>query len=90
MAGFNDFGDQVAAQVDAPVTLTPAKTDKLAHLESKAMLLQNRRVFLNKYIDEILKTTIKYQFTTNYPTNDDLRDAGLIGMDANDEGVWKQ
>ena len=89
VAGFNDFGDQVAAQVDAPVTLTPAKTDKLAHLESKAMLLQNRRVFLNKYIDGILKTAIKYQTVTNYPTNDDLRDAMLIGLDANDAGIWK-
>jgi hypothetical protein len=88
VAGFMDFGDQVAAQVDAPVTCLPQITDKLAHLESKAILLQNRRVFLNKFIDGILKTTIRYQFITNYPTADDLRDAALIGMDANDSGVW--
>ena len=65
-----------------------AGTDKLAHLESKVLLLQNRRVRLNKHIDGILKTAIKYQFTTNYPTKDDLRDAALIGMDANDSGLW--
>lgn len=88
VAGFMDFGDQVAAQVDAPVTCLPQATDKLAHLESKAILLQNRRVRLNKFIDGILKTTIKHQFTTNYPNKDDLRDAALIGFDTTDAGLW--
>lgn len=88
VAGFADFGDQVASQVDAPVTVLIAAIDKLAHLESKALLLQNRRVRLNKHIDGILKTAIKYQFTTNYPTKDDLRDAALIGFDTKDAGLW--
>ena len=89
VAGFADFGDTVAAQVDAPVTCKTQAVDKLAHLESKSMLLQNRRVFLNKYIEGILQTELEYQITTNYPQHDDLRDAFLIGVDANDEGVWK-
>ncbi len=90
VAGFADFGDQVAAQVDAPVTVTTEVPDKLAHLESKVLLLQNRRVRLNKNMDGILKTALKYQFCTNYPTKDDLRDAALIGLDANDSGLWSQ
>lgn len=89
VAGFMDFGDQVASQVDASVECLPQPTDKLAHLQAKALLLQNRRVFLNKHIDGILKTTLKYQFTTNYPTKDDLRDAALIGLDVNDAGLWR-
>ncbi len=89
VAGFSDFGDQVAASVDAPVEAIPQTKDKLAHLGSKAILIQNRRVRLNKRIDGILKTTIKYQFTTNHPTHDDLRDAALIGFDANDAGIWR-
>ena len=88
VSGFEDFSDQVASQVDAPVTTFKAPTDKLTHLESKAILLQNRRVRLNKYIDGILKTTIRYQFITNFPTNDDLRDMALIGFDTNDSGIW--
>lgn len=87
VAGFADFGDQVASQIDAPVTVLPAVTDKLAHLESKALLLQNRRVRLNKHIDGILKTAVKYQFVNNYPTHDDLRDSVLIGLDPNDTGM---
>jgi hypothetical protein len=88
VAGFMDFGDQASSQLDAPVTCLPQATDKLAHLESKAILLQNRRVRLNKHIDGILKTTLKHQVTTNYPTNDDLRDALLIGLDPSDTGLW--
>lgn len=88
VAGFMDFGDQAASQLDVPVTCLPQATDKLAHLESKAILLQNRRVRLNKHVDGILKTALKHQLTTNYPTKDDLRDALLIGLDPNDSGLW--
>lgn len=87
VSGFMDFGDQVASYIDAPVTVLPQQADKLAHLESKALLLQNRRVHLNKFIDLILRTEIKHQFVTNYPHKDDLRDAALIGMDAKDAGL---
>jgi hypothetical protein len=88
VAGFADFGDTVSAQIDAPVSCITQAADKLAHLESKSMLLQNRRVFLNKYIEQILQTEIEYQLTTNYPSHDDLRDAFLIGVDSNDSGIW--
>jgi hypothetical protein len=87
VAGFMDFGEQVASQIDAPVEMLPAVADKLAHLESKALLLQNRRVHLNKFIDLLLRQEIKHQFTMNYPNKDDLRDAALIGMDAKDAGM---
>lgn len=89
VAGFADFGDQAAAQLDAPVTVLDAVTDKLTHLQSKALLIQNRRVRLNKHIDGILKTAIKHQLVTNYPTQDDLRDAALIGLDTTDSGLWQ-
>lgn len=90
VAGFADFGDIAAGQLDVPVTVLPETKDKLARLEAKAILFQNRRVFLNKRIDALLKTTIKQQLTTNYPTNDDLRDAAIMALDPKDMGIGLQ
>lgn len=89
IAGFKDFGDLVAAHVDVPCTTIDKVPDKLTNLEKKSFLFQNQRVRLNKNLDDVLKTEMKYQLTTNYPTHDDLRDAVLVGLDIHDAGLWR-
>ena len=82
ISGFDDFGELIKSDVQAPVELIKKVMDKLAHLETKSYAFQNHRVHLNKNIDPATKEQIVYQLTTNHPTNDDLRDAILHGIDS--------
>ncbi len=88
IAGFKDFGTLVGQNTHVPTTLVDKVPDKITHTQKKSHYFENRRVFLNKNIEPGLKKEIVYQLTTNYPTNDDLRDAILHAFD--DESTsWK-
>ncbi len=88
ISGFKDFGNLVANNVPVACELVDKVPDKITHLQKKSHYFQNKRVFLNRNIDDVLKKTIKYQLTTNHPRHDDLRDAVLHGLD-DESGMWR-
>lgn len=85
VAGFNDFVAEAKRRTSIQIRRFPEEgkkiQDKLAHLETKAWLFENGRVFVNKFIAPKLLENWKYQMTTNHPDHDDLRDATLIPME---------
>lgn len=87
IAGFKDIGDRIAANVSVPCELVDHVVNKLTNLERNSAVFENRRIFLNRNIDPALKQELTYQLTTNAAKHDDLRDAVLLGIDAQ-EGDW--
>ena len=88
ISGFDDFARLVAGRVPAPVTILNKVPDKISHLQNKSHYFQNRRVFLNRNIDETLRRELIHQLTTNHPTHDDMRDALLHALD-DESGLWR-
>ena len=90
ISGFKDIGDKIAAAVSVPCDLVDHVPNKTTNLERHSVLFENKRVFVNKNIDPALKKELAYQLSTNFPKNDDLRDAVLLGFDVEDSswGAW--
>lgn len=86
IAGFKDFGAEARRRVSLSVRIVDHVSNKLTTLENKSTHFENRRVLLNKNIDPKLKDMLRYQLTTNFPKNDDLRDGTLLPLEAPSKG----
>lgn len=87
IAGFKDFTAEVRRRTNLPVQEVDHVPDKIANLTNKSHYFENRKVRINAKITDDLKDLVTYQLTTNYPQNDDLRDAVLLALDGK-SGLW--
>ena len=86
IAGFKDFAIEARRRTSLPIRIVDNVKNKLANLENKSFHFENKRVFLNKNIDQKLKDQLRYQLVTNLPKHDDLRDALLLPIDSKTQG----
>jgi hypothetical protein len=82
IAGFKDFVSEVQRRTNIPVHEVDKVLDKIANLENKSHWFENGKVFINRNMESKMKTLIVEQLTNNHPTNDDVRDAILLTIDA--------
>lgn len=87
IGAFKDFAAEAKRRTRLPVKEIKRVKDKITNLVNKSGHFENRRVFLNKNIDPILKRNLVEQLTNNYPPHDDLRDGLLLTLDE-ETGSW--
>lgn len=88
IAGFKDFAAEVKRRTTLPVKEISVVKDKISNLESKSHFFETGKVHISRRITKELRDQLEYQLTTNYPKNDDLRDAVLLGLDGDTGGLW--
>jgi len=84
ISGFQDFVSEVIRKTDIPVRQISHVKDKITNLENKSHYFENAKVFISEDIETELRDMLVYQLTTNYPKNDDIRDAVLLCIDENE------
>ncbi len=90
IAAFEDFAGEVRRKTNLRVNSISQVKDKITNLENKSGVFESRRIRVSEEIDPKLVTTLEYQLTTNFPKNDDLRDAVLLVLpDLKPRGSWR-
>jgi hypothetical protein len=90
IAAFADFAGEVKRKTNLRVDEVTQVKDKITNLENKSGYFESRRVFVSDKLDPKLVATLEHQLTTNFPKNDDLRDALLLVLpDLKPRGSWK-
>lgn len=87
VAGFKDFVAQARARTNLPIRDIgrdgkPLQIrDKIATLMHRQRFFENKKVKISKAIPETLRDRLRHQLATNYPKNDDIRDAVMLALD---------
>jgi len=88
IGAFDDYASEVIRKTNLPVHRVEWVKDKITNLINKSRYFENGKVHLNKNIEPKIKDKLIHQLTTNYPKNDDLRDAVLLCLD-DTSGTWE-
>ena len=87
---FADFAGEVKRRTNLRVNDVKQVKDKITNLENKSGYFESRRVFVSDKLDPKLVAALEHQLTTNFPKNDDLRDALLLVLpDLKPRASWK-
>jgi hypothetical protein len=81
IGGFDDYATYVITETNLPVHRVEWVPDKITNLENRSHYFENGKVHVSNLIPREKIDKLVQQLTTNYPENDDMRDAVLLTMD---------